>query len=123
MTATIVHELRCWVEYFEAVWDGRKTFEVRYDDRGFQTGDSVALREWDQKGECACDRYHGRTCGRYTGREIVATISYMLASSPGPRNGFNGNGYVVLALTDLERGLPATASAGMRAVAVATVAP
>ena len=29
------------------MWDGTKTFEVRYDDRGFTPGDLLILIEWD----------------------------------------------------------------------------
>ena len=41
------HELKIWPQYFERVRDGSKTFEVRENDRGFQSGDTVTLCEWD----------------------------------------------------------------------------
>jgi hypothetical protein len=41
------HELKIWPQYFRPVADGDKTFEVRKNDRGFQKGDVVMLREWD----------------------------------------------------------------------------
>jgi len=31
-----VHELKTMTEYFAAILDGRKTFELRKDDRGFK---------------------------------------------------------------------------------------
>ena len=34
--------------YFEAVWHGRKEFEVRKNDRNFRPGDVVILEEWDK---------------------------------------------------------------------------
>lgn len=40
---SIVHELKTWPVYFDAVKRGEKTFEVRRDDRGFQKGDTVRL--------------------------------------------------------------------------------
>lgn len=54
------HHLKIWPEFFEAVLDGRKTFEVRNDDRGFEVGDVLELREWSP------DRrdYTGRSCAR-----------------------------------------------------------
>ena len=41
------HELKIWPQYYQAVKDGTKTFEVRKNDRGFQKGDIVELREYD----------------------------------------------------------------------------
>lgn len=41
------HELKIWPQYYQAVADGSKTFEVRKNDRGFQKGDIVELNEWD----------------------------------------------------------------------------
>lgn len=41
------HELKIWPQYYCRVADGSKTFEVRNNDRGFQPGDTVVLREWD----------------------------------------------------------------------------
>jgi len=41
------HELKIWPQFYCRVADGSKTFEVRSNDRGFQPGDTVILREWD----------------------------------------------------------------------------
>lgn len=41
------HELKIWPQYYSRVADGSKTFEVRDNDRAFQFGDTVVLREWD----------------------------------------------------------------------------
>ena len=41
------HSLKIHPQYYAAVADGSKTFELRKNDRGFQKGDEVALREWD----------------------------------------------------------------------------
>jgi ribosomal protein L37E len=43
-----VHSLKTWPEYFEAQRAGRKTFELRRNDRNFQVGDLLVLREWDE---------------------------------------------------------------------------
>lgn len=41
------HELKCWPKYFQAVWDGIKTFEVRKGyDRVYEVNDEVLLREY-----------------------------------------------------------------------------
>lgn len=41
------HELKIWPKYYRRVANGTKTFEVRNNDRGFQFGDTVCLKEWD----------------------------------------------------------------------------
>lgn len=43
----MIHELKILPQYFCRVADGSKTFEVRDNDRGFQPGDTVVLREYD----------------------------------------------------------------------------
>ncbi len=43
----MTHELKIWPQYYCRVSDGSKTFEVRENDRGFQPGDTVILKEWD----------------------------------------------------------------------------
>ena len=41
------HLLKIEPQYYCRVADGSKTFEVRVNDRGFQSGDTVVLQEWD----------------------------------------------------------------------------
>lgn len=43
----MTHELKVEPSYFEAVLSGDKTFEIRLNDRGFQKGDTVVLKEYD----------------------------------------------------------------------------
>ena len=57
------HELKIYPKYFKAILDGKKTFEIRKDDRDFQVRDSIVLKEWDNI--------------KYSGREIQI-IKYML---------------------------------------------
>lgn len=60
-----VHSLKTWPEYFQVVWHGAKTFEIRKNDRGFQVGDSLHLREWDPETE------------KFTGREQIVRVTYI----------------------------------------------
>lgn len=65
------HEIKILPQYFELVVaprGGVKRFELRKDDRGYQAGDSVTLREWDGK--------------EYTGNEITVGIKYILRDCP-----------------------------------------
>lgn len=62
----MIHKLKKWPEYFEEVFIGHKTFEIRKADRPFAKGDTLILKEWEPK------KRH------YTGREMVRTITYIL---------------------------------------------
>ena len=42
------HTLRTWPEFWDAIHDGRKTFEMRRADRDYKVGDTLCLRRWDQ---------------------------------------------------------------------------
>ena len=63
----MTHALKTWPEYFKAIEDGSKTFEVRKFDRQFKVGDILLLQEWDN------------LTGQYTGNETAKVITYILA--------------------------------------------
>jgi len=91
------HSLKVRPPFFDHLLDG-KNFEVRRDDRGFQKGDVLRLREYDPRG--THDECDDATCDtkRYTGREIIVTVGYVY------RGGFGCDlgGFVVLALAPAE---------------------
>ena len=62
------HELKILPEYYAAVSDGRKNFEIRRTDRDYKTGDTVTLKEW--------------TGTAYTGREVKRDVRYILRDCP-----------------------------------------
>lgn len=64
------HDLKTWPEFFEEVAAGRKPFEVRHNDRNFQVGDILVLREFRP-----IPSHNG--AGSYTGRRITAHIEYL----------------------------------------------
>jgi len=43
----MIHELKCWPEPFRRLQLGQKNFELRKNDRLFQAGDLLVIREWD----------------------------------------------------------------------------
>ena len=59
----VVHKLKIKTQYFEDVKNGRKTFELRKNDRDFKVGDTLLLEEYN---------------GDYTGRFIKVIITYLL---------------------------------------------
>lgn len=59
------HTLKIESPYFQAVKSGIKTFEIRHNDRGFQAGDEVILRELNEY-------------GYYTGNQLWAVIGYVI---------------------------------------------
>lgn len=70
------HELKTWPAPFQAVIDGKKTYEFRRNDRNFQVGDRLWLREWNNE------------TAQYTGRNAVAEVSYITQRSFGLPEGF-----------------------------------
>lgn len=83
------HVLKCWPEFFGALLNGSKTFEVRKNDRGFKTGDELELHEFIP------------FSGTFTGRSLTRRVTYILEGSGtvGTQFGVQG-GYVVMALQD-----------------------
>ncbi|WP_306274158.1 ASCH/PUA domain-containing protein [Parageobacillus thermoglucosidasius] len=59
------HRLKTWPEYFEAVLSGKKTFEIRKNDRDFRVNDLLLLQEYNPKTE------------EYTGREVLVEVTYI----------------------------------------------
>jgi hypothetical protein len=83
----VIHALKTWPKFFQASWIGLKPYEVRFNDRDFAVGDRLRLLEWDPE-----------TRDGYTGREIIASITSILAGK-----GFMvKKGYAVLGISILE---------------------
>ena len=79
MDLPTIHELKCWPYFYQQIRDGLKTFEIRFDDRGYRTGDILYIREYDKNVE------------QYTTHELYRRITYISDFQQQP-------GYVVLAL-------------------------
>lgn len=76
------HVLKTHPEYFQAITDGTKRFEVRKNDRDFKVGDILELREYDP------NTY------TYTGEWTYVHVSYILDN---PDFGVKP-GYVVMSI-------------------------
>lgn len=70
----MLHELKIKPEYYDAVANGIKTFEIRKNDRNYAVGDTLRLREFDKD-----DMYQVKwaTHSEYTGKECFAAITYI----------------------------------------------
>lgn len=61
------HDLKVWPEYFEAIAAGRKPFEIRKNDRDYQVGDILNLREYSPGPD------------EYTGFAVKRTVLFLLS--------------------------------------------
>jgi hypothetical protein len=59
------HELKTWPQFFNAMLARTKTYEIRKNDRNFQVGDELFLREWDPQQQT------------YSGRDLTVDVTYM----------------------------------------------
>ncbi len=59
----IKHELKILPEYFCQVKAGLKTFEIRKNDRGYQVGDLLELKEWND--------------GNFTSNSVLMQVTYI----------------------------------------------
>lgn len=75
------HELKILPSFLAPVVSGEKTFEITKNDRNFEVGDLLWLREWD-----------GET---YTGDEAYATVTYIT-------DYMQRSGYVVMGINLIE---------------------
>lgn len=59
------HELKIQTDYFNAIINKSKTFEIRKDDRDFKVGDTLLLAEYDPKTQT------------YSGYHISREVTYI----------------------------------------------
>lgn len=76
----MTHDLKTVQPYFDAVASGAKTFEIRKNDRGFEVGHHLFLREYQDDGEGFGDGY--------TGRATLRRITYITDFPDGLREGY-----------------------------------
>ncbi|MDU7365400.1 DUF3850 domain-containing protein [Clostridium sp.] len=87
-----IHELKIYPQYFSEVLSGNKTFELRKNDRGFEVGDVLILKEFTPGiyDSTRTEKVAVQTKG-YTGKEIKKVISYIYKGCEnglGLRSGF-----------------------------------
>lgn len=77
----MIHELKLLPRYFADVLSGKKTFEIRKNDRPFSEDDLLALNEYD-----ADNKY-------YTGNSCLVYVDYILDDA-----NYCKDGYVVMSI-------------------------
>ena len=70
------HDLKTWPGTFECLRKGFKNFEFRKDDRGFDLGDVLNLREWNPASE------------EYSGKSEKRRVGYIIRNSFGIPEGY-----------------------------------
>lgn len=91
------HDLKCWPEFFRALWNGSKTAEIRRNDRGYQAGDVLHMREWIPEYDAEGDFLIGddlEPVGAYTGRTLDLLVTHIVQ---GPAFGIK-EGYVMMSV-------------------------
>lgn len=58
-------EKKVWPEYFQKIFEGKKTFELRLNDFDIEEGDILVLKEWDPNTK------------DYTGRELEKKVGFV----------------------------------------------
>ena len=86
-----VHDVKLGTTFFDDVKTGRKTFELRKNDRGYKKGDTIVMHEYKD--------------GTTTGRTIEKKIVYMLEDFTGLEDG-----YCILGLGEAEETLQEAAT-------------
>lgn len=84
------HELKTWPEHYAPVKTSDKTAELRKDDRDFQVGDMLHLREWEPMTQ------------QYTGRECWRVVTHILRGGP-----WLADGYAMLSMREAQGDGPA----------------
>lgn len=70
------HRLKCVSPYFEAVREGKKRFEIRFDDRDFKQGDMLILQHYDANFK------------KFLGFEVWREVEYITDFPAGLREGW-----------------------------------
>lgn len=63
----MTHTLKVETSYYSALVSGDKTFEIRFNDRGYQKGDVLHLLPWSAEFQCYIEPYDG----------ILKTVTYV----------------------------------------------
>lgn len=84
-----IHKLKTWPEYYQAIANDFKRFELRKNDRGFEVGDTLLLKEYEPSTE------------KYTGEEMYVKVTFIFGDDPDDRAWGLEEGYVIMSIKKL----------------------
>ena len=82
------HEVKLATSWWADIVNGKKRFELRKNDRGYKVGDKLLMQEY--------------AAGTYTGRNILADITYMLEEYSGLAEGYAILGIELLKVSETD---------------------
>lgn len=85
----MIHTVKCINPFFEDVLSGRKTFEIRRNDRDYKVGDLMILREYNLERKT------------YMGGRCLVEIVYIYEGSKHGKFGLH-KGFVILGIRSFE---------------------
>lgn len=89
-----LHKLKCWPQYFKEIVEGRKTFEMRKNDRDYHVGDKLLLQEYDPL----------NMSQPYSGKKQKVRVNYIVSGDDvGFKYGLQP-GYVCMSIEPVEDG-------------------
>jgi hypothetical protein len=74
------HDIKIHPQHFRSVQANEMPFQIRFNDRDYQAGDTLTMKEWkpDELGKG----------GKYSGLEIHRVINHVFDELPGLQSGF-----------------------------------
>ncbi|NMB69703.1 DUF3850 domain-containing protein [candidate division WWE3 bacterium] len=89
-------EKKIWSEYFDAVANGNKNFELRLADWEIDIGDVLILKDWNPKTK------------EYTGRQLERTVTYLIKTKAAeawgmwPKEDIDKYGFQIIGIKPVE---------------------
>jgi hypothetical protein len=83
------HDVKCWPQFFDTIESGQKPFELRKNDRNYQVGDTMLIREWNPSTK--------KYSGRQTRQLIISKLDHRAGAGCAAEFGLR-EGYVILGI-------------------------
>ena len=99
-----LHELKTVQPYFDMVWDGEKPYEIRKNDRDYEVGDLLWLREYNPDAVAIHDTENDCLVASsvYSTRSILVEVVAIIPAGELP---YVDKEYCVMTIDVLQRGV------------------